>query len=177
MAGFTLAQPYGYGRTEQSTIYPGQSPDYPAPVAGASYAFHLQRYDRWRLIACAFTLTTDATVGNRYVTIEYLAANGNSAIADGAPVLVSPSTAAARYLGSLYHTVGDWNTGTDVFFPLSGLWLETGRRITVNVTNMGSTDVLSKMAFTFDRTLVDDDNSQVIRERELEQRLEAAERG
>lgn len=177
MAGYTLAQPFGFGRTEQSTIYAGQSPDYPAPVAGQAYAIHLQRYDRWRLIAATFTLTTDSTAGNRYTTIEYLAANGNSAIADGAAVLVAPSTTAARFLGSLYHTPGEWNVGTDVFFPLSGLWLEAGRRVTINVANMGATDILSKVALTFDRTLVDDDGSAAIRERELAQRLEAAERG
>lgn len=177
MSGFTQAQPYGHGHTEQSTIYAGQSPDYPAPVAGASYAIHLQRYDRWRLIACTFTLTTDSTVGNRYVTIEYLAANGQSAIADGAAVLIAPSTTGARFLGSLTHNVGEWNTGTDVFFPLSGLWLEVGRRVTINVNGIGATDLLSKVSLTFDRTLVDDDGSRVVRERELVQRLEAADRG
>lgn len=176
MTGFTLAQAYGLGHTEQSTIYAGQSPDYPAPVAGASYAIHLQRYDRWRLIGATFTLVTDSNVASRYVTIEYLAANGQSMSADGASVLVAASST-QRYLGQFRRGPAEWNTGTDVYFPLTGWWLETGRRVTINIANVQVGDLLSKVALTFDRTLVRDDGSEAVREREELQRLEALNRG
>lgn len=158
MTGFTLGQEYGHGRTEQSQIVPGFG-GYDPVVAGASYSFNLQRFDRWRLVFCTFTLATDDTDGDRYCTIEYPAGNGNSETADGASVTVSPSTDSQRFVGQFQRGPAEWNTGTDVFFPLCGIWLEAGRTITLNIANVGADDALSAVSFTFDRTPVEGDGT------------------
>lgn len=165
MSGYTLAQSYGHGRTEQSTVL---LPD-PDPGEGASLA--LERYDRWRLIGCVFTIDTDATSGDRYLTVEYPGGSGVSQQADGAAVTVTPSTTGQRFVGSLNRGVAEWNTGTDVFFPLSGLWLEAGRTVELLVAGAGAGDQLSNIYLTFDRTLVRQDGSEKIRARELAQQL------
>ena len=158
MTGFTLGQEYGFGRTQQSQILPGFG-GYPDLATGAGYSFTLQNYDRWRLVFCTFTLTTgDDSAGGRYVTLEYPAGNGNSETADGASVLVSDSST-QRYIGQYRRGPAEWNTGTDVWFPLSGLWLEVGRTINLNIANVQADDQLSEVSFTFDRTPVQDDGT------------------
>lgn len=165
MSGYTLAQSFGHGRTEQSTVAVKQ------PAAGANAVLTLTRYDRWRLVGCVFTLATDATAGNRYVTIEYGGTSTVSQQADAAAVLVAPSTTGQRFVGSVNRGTSEWNTGTDVLFPLSGLWLEAGRTVTINVATIGAGDQLSNVFLTFDRTLVRQDGSEKIRARELAQEL------
>lgn len=159
MSGFLLGQPYSHGRTQQSVVSPGITPGAAAPVAGTNYTLTLQRYDRWRLVYVTFTVTTDATAGNRYLTVEYPAGDGISQFADGAAVQVTPSSTAQRFVGSLHRGTSEWNAPSDVFFPLSGPWLEAGRSIVITSTNKGSADAFTNIRFTFDRTPVDDDGT------------------
>ena len=46
-----------------------------------------------------------------------------------------------------------------MWFPLSGLWLEVGRTINLNIANVQADDQLSEVSFTFDRTPVQDDGT------------------
>lgn len=153
MSGYALGQAYSFGATEQTTVQPGAGGAAAAPAAGASYTYTLTRFDRWRLVFVTFALTTDATAGNRYVTLEYAGGDGVSFTADAAAVEVTPSTTAQRFVGQYRRGPGEWNTGTDVFFPLCGIWLEAGRTIKVNVASIGAADQLSNIRLTFDRTI------------------------
>ncbi len=157
MAGFTVGQPFSHGHTEQSTLVPGQATVGAAPAAGASYSYVVSRHDRVRLVFCTFALTTSATVANRYVTVEYLGGDGVGIVADGAAVVVTASTTAQRFVGALHRGPAEWNTGTDVFFPLSGIWLEAGQTVKINVAAIDTTDALTNIRLTFDRLLVQDD--------------------
>lgn len=147
MGGFTLGQPLGYGLTEQSTL------DGVAPIAGASFSLQFKSYDRHRLVGIVFQLDTDANAANRYVTVEYLIGGANSMMADAAGLVVTASTVAQRFVGQLGRSVGEWAAGTDIFFPLSGLWLETGLVVKINVANIQAGDTLTNIRLTFDRFL------------------------
>jgi hypothetical protein len=155
VAGFTLGQSYGSGRTQQSTLIPGQGAAGPAPAAGANYVFSVRHHDRVRLVFCAFTLATDATAGNRYVTVAYQLGASGASYADAAAVTVTPSTTSQRFIGSINRGVAEWNTGTDVLFPLGGPWLEIGSTVTINVGGIGTGDQLSAIYLTFDRTFAE----------------------
>jgi len=172
VSGYTLGQEYGHARTFQHTVIPGASVGAPAPVAGASYTYTVGPWDRMRLVFATFTLTTDANAANRYVTVEYPGPDGVSVLADAATVLVTANTTAQRFVASLRRGPAEWNTGTDVFFPLAGIWLEAGRTIVINIANVQAGDLLSKVRLTFDSTPVRDDGSEATRELVAEQRLE-----
>lgn len=160
MTGFTLGQPYGHGRTEQSTVRPGQLAGFPLPAAGADYTATLQRYDRWRLIALTFDLVTDANAANRYVQVQYLDGTGQP-IARDITAAVQVASKTFHYAGALDGLVGvDALTDVTASFRLSGLWLEAGQRINVQVGAVQVGDVFSSMRFTFDRTLVPGDGTQ-----------------
>jgi hypothetical protein len=153
--GFDLGQPYGHGRTQQSTIAPGLGVAAAAPAAGASYTFTCQPYDYWRLVFCYFELTTSATVANRLVTIQYPGVGAVNRSPDGASVLVTASTTSQPFIGQLHRGVSEWNTGTPVWFPLCGIWLQAGDQVKINVANIDTTDQLAKISMTFDRVPVD----------------------
>jgi hypothetical protein len=173
VSGYTLGQEYGHGRTFQHTVVAGVDRTAPAPVAGQSYSYSVGPWDRMRLVFVVFTLTTDANAANRYVTIEYPGINGVSVIADGASVTVSANTTAQRFVGALRRGPAEWNTNTDVFFPLSGFWAPVGQTITINIANVQAGDLLSKVALTFDATPVHGDGSELARavgiEREVDE--------
>ena len=155
MGGYLLGQNYGDGRTQQLSFQPGAgTPGFPALVAGAAYTCQLMNADWFRLVSLSFLLTTDATAGNRYVSVQYLDGQGVPIAEDSAAVLVTPSTTGQRFVGQLNRGAAEWNTGTDVMFNLSGLWLETGRSVKINVANIGAADTFAQARFTFDRTPV-----------------------
>jgi hypothetical protein len=163
VSGFTLGQSYGHGRTFQRTIIPGAAGAAVAPGAGVGYTFVVGPWDWMRLVFCAFTITTDATAGNRYLTIEYPGATGASDYADGAAVLVGPSTVNQRFIGCIERGTAEWNTGTDVFMPLGGIWLAAGRQVKITNTGAGAGDQLTNIRLTFDATVVDADGSETQR--------------
>lgn len=155
MPGFMLGQPTAYGRTQQVTVAAGINPGVSVPAAGAGFTFTCQPYDMWRLVFCRFTLTTSATVADRYVTVEYPDGTGTSVASDGAAVAVEASTTAQVFAGSLNRGNSEWNNASDVFFPLCGIWLEAGRTVRIAVANIDSTDQLGAIRLTFDRVPVD----------------------
>lgn len=150
MPASPLGQPYGIGLTEQQTIVVAN----PAAGANASLKLGASLVGNalwWRLVGVTFKLTTDANAANRYTTVEYQGGDGVAFMADGASVLVTANTTAQRFLGSLSHGTSEWNTSTDVFFPLSGLWLELGTTVVLNVASVQVGDQLSAIRLTFDR--------------------------
>lgn len=149
--GYLLGQAASYGITQQSTIVPGVTPGAAVPAAGAEYTFVCQPYDRWRLVACRFELTTDSNAANRFVTIDYLDGQGVPIVSDGAAV-ATPATITARpYSGALTFSGGTGITGSALFFPLSGLFLEPGQRVKIAVANIQVGDQLGRIRLTFDR--------------------------
>lgn len=149
--GYMLGQPTGYGITQQSTIASGINPGAAKPAAGANFSFTCQPYDRWRLVAARFTLTTDANVADRYVTIDYLDGTGTAVASDGAAVAVTAGTTSQVFTGSINRGTSEWNNASAVFFPLSGLWIEAGQVVKITVANIQAADQLDKIRFTFDR--------------------------
>lgn len=154
MSGYALGQTYGYGLTQQSVITPA------VPAAGASFSQALGGTAfpggyRWRLVGITWKLSTDANAANRYTTVEYLDGDGVAFMADGAGTVATANTTNQRFIGSLRHGPSDFAANTDVFFPLSGLWLGSGHTIKINVANIQVGDTLTVIKLTFDRLPTD----------------------
>lgn len=172
MTGFTLGQPYGVGRTQQSTITPGLAGAAVPPAAGAGYTFVLQRYDYWRLIGASFTLVTDANAGNRYVQIQYPDGTAVPTMRD-ISAFAQVASKTVNYSAGLDGLIAqDGATAVTASFRLSGHWLEVGRSVVLAIVGVQVGDQLSNIRLTFDRTLVDEDGSERIRGRELEQEID-----
>ena len=151
MSGYALGQGYGYGLTEQSTVIPGAADAAAPPAAGANYVYRLSRYDRARLVAVTFSLTTDSNAANRFVTIEYSGSTTVSNMADPTAAAVVASTTGLRFFGGLnFGNLANVANGGQIF-PLSGLWIEAGSTVTVKILNVQVGDQLSGIRMTFDR--------------------------
>lgn len=143
MSSFQLGQPHGFGRSFQRTRRGS------VPAAGASFTLNLEPVYRHVLVHAVFTLTTSATVANRYTTIQYVYGDGVAAWVNGAAV-VQTASSAQRYVGAKDRGTSEWNTGTDVLFPLSPMFLDGGAALSINVGNIQAADQLSGIYLTFD---------------------------
>ena len=155
MAGVLLGQSASYGLTQQVTLEAGFTDGASIPAAGAEFSFVCGDYDFWRLIAIYFEITTDANAANRLVTVQYPQRGGLSPVKDGAGLVITANTTSQQFSGSLTRGVAEWATNTPVFFPLSGLWLEAGRVVKIDVDNIQAGDQLANILLTFDRVAVD----------------------
>lgn len=144
MSGFALSEPYGLGRGFQSVVRGAN------PAAGAGFSLTIDPRWRWRLLSAVFTLTTDANAANRYVTVEYQESDGVTFMADGAAVVVTASST-QRFVGQVDRGVGEWAANTDVFFPLTPVYLDGGTLVKITVGGIQVTDTLTGIRFVFNR--------------------------
>jgi hypothetical protein len=142
--GLDLGQPFSEGGSFQSVV-PGTPPG-----ANTNFVLTLDSRWVWRIIGCVFTLTTDANVANRYVTLEYAQNDGVSNTVNAAGVLVLAGST-QRFAGSMYRGVAEWNTGSDVLFPLLPVWLYGGSTVSILVANKQVGDTLTVIRFVVDR--------------------------
>lgn len=119
------------------------------PSAGASYSVSLDGAWWWELDSCVFTLTTDSNVASRYVTVEYVRSDTIPVLIGAAAVTVSASTTNQRFAGDAHRATSEWNTGTDVLFPLSPRPLAGGGTLKVNIASVQVGDQLTKLRFVF----------------------------
>lgn len=149
MGSFLLSQPFGDGLAQQQRVRGV------APGAGANFTSALDAQYAYRLVGVLFTLTTSVAVANRYVTIEYLDGDAVSDLADG-PTVLQTAGSAQRYVGSIAQTASEWNTGTDVRFGLTPIYLRDGAQFKINVANIQAADTLTLIRFVVDRFLTDE---------------------
>lgn len=148
MRGFDLTQGLASGLGNQVVIRPAN------PGAGNNLSIALDSRWVWRLSSCVFTLTTSATVANRYVTVEYAEDTGASASVNAASVLVLAGST-QRFAGSAQRTVAEWNTGTDVLFPLDPVFMYPGGTLQILVAGIQVGDTLTAIRFIVERFSTD----------------------
>lgn len=123
-----------------------------SPAAGASFSLTSPGRDGWRLIAVHFQLVTDATVGNRAVTVDYDDGNGRLFGSNGTDVVVAATlTRVFRFQQNIGQPYS--NTSGQVFAPLLPVELQRGQKLQVNVLNVQAGDQLSALLATFQRQL------------------------
>lgn len=146
---YGLGQPYGHGRSYQEP-FRGVN-----PAAGVSFSLALSGKFRHRIKSCVFTLTTDANVANRYVTLEYEGDDGNPIWINAAAVVVTASST-QRFVGSSDRTVSEWAANTDVLFPIDKMFLDAGT-LKINVAGVQAGDALTLIRFVWDKFPTQDD--------------------
>lgn len=151
MSNHWLTSPFGWGQGFQ-WIDRGTS-----PAAGAVLSTQLS--PRWRHLytEISFTLTTDSNAANRYVTVEAEDTDGNPFWINGASVTVSANST-QRFVGQIQRGPAEWNTNTDVFFPLSPTILNGGTNFKINVQNIQVGDTLTLIKLVSMRFPTDDNS-------------------
>jgi hypothetical protein len=155
MSGYALGQPISFGKTFQRIIVGAN------PAAGSGFTLKIDPIWSWRLVSSVFTLTTDANVANRYVTVESQDSGGN-AYAVSAPAVLVTAGGTFRFVGSINQGVGEWNTGTDALFRLTPVIMRGGDQLVIAVGNIQVGDTLTKIRFTFDLAPTNPDDFPVL---------------
>lgn len=119
------------------------------PAAGASFSFPLDGRYWWRLQAVTFTLTTDSNAANRYVSVQVPLVGPGILVLGAAAVVVTASTTNQRYAGAVDRGDSEWNTGTDILFPLQDFPLLGGRSVNINIANVQVGDQLSAISMAW----------------------------
>lgn len=146
-----LVEPFGYG------------PAYPdwlavtTPAAGATASLTLE--GRWsiRILGARLSITTDANVADRFVSIDYLDGRDRTFYRNGAGLVVTASTTAAEFEFQANRTVGEWAANTPIFAPIAPWFMPTGFKVKFNVVNIQATDAISGLALWVERFGTQDD--------------------
>lgn len=143
-----LTLPYGSARGVQEPL------SVPDPAAATVARYVVDGRGLRRLNTLVFTLTTDGTAGNRYVTVEYEDSSGRPYCVNAAAVVVLKSTT-QRFAGSISRGEAEWAAGTDVLFPLDSVFLYPSDVLTIEVANVQAGDQLSGIRGTLERFPLD----------------------
>lgn len=135
-----VVEPFGYG-----LAYPDWL-DVTAPAAGATVSVTVDGRWTMRVLAARCTLTTDANVANRLVTLDYIDARGVTRLRNGAGVVWTANTTAQAFEFDAHRTVAEWAANTPVFAPVAPWLLPPGFTVKFNVTNIQATDQLSAVS-------------------------------
>ncbi len=148
MAVPALTLPYGTARGEQEPFAIAN------PGAAQAATFTVDGRGLRRLNTIVFTLTTDANVANRYVTVEYRGGDGLAYCVNAAAVVVLAGST-QRFAGSIGRGVSEWATGTDVLFPLDDVFLYASDVLRVGVSGVQAGDTLTAIRGVLERFPVD----------------------
>jgi hypothetical protein len=143
-------QPFGY-----RTGYPDWL-DVPTPAAGATASVTVD--GRWwlRVLAARLTITTDANVANRLVTLDYIDGRSNTRMRNGSALVVTASTTAQAFEWQAHRGASEWAANTPVYAPLAQWFLPPSWVVKFNVTNIQATDAISGLSLWVEKFQTDD---------------------
>lgn len=114
-----------------------------SPAAGANLTLDLGRAEWYVIRSIIVTITTDATVANRFLSVDYMLGTRATVMRNAATVLITASTTNQVFQFDNQHTVSEWNTSTMVFAPLAPIPLAPGWVAKLTVDSIQATDQLS----------------------------------
>jgi len=136
--GLSVTSPYGVGLGQQ---YPFKGDN---PGAGVLFTRTFDGNFARRILSLVFTVTAANAGSSRYVAVEY---RGKDTLpfAGGFPAGLLAINTANRYWGSVLRGVSDFNTGTDVGFPLDNVFLYPGDQLVINITTLDVGDAITNI--------------------------------
>lgn len=121
-----------------------------APAAATDFAATIDGAFLQRLVSVYATLTTDANVADRYVSLEYRDAAGNPYCVSGAPVAVTASST-QPFAFSAFQVESAWPVGGTVLSPLSAILLPPTHSWRIVLTGEQAADALSGIRYVRER--------------------------
>lgn len=127
--------------------------DVTSPSAGANATVTVPGDYGIRVLAATATLTTSATVANRFLSLDYISGRGVTYVRNGAGLVVTASTTNQAFHWNVARTVAEWAANTPVFVPLFGYFLQPGWVVQFTVDNIQAADQLSAIRLVVERYL------------------------
>ena len=121
-----------------------------APAAGAHYVQTVDGAYLQRLVSVFVTLTTDATVADRTVVVDYLDAAGERYQLSGAP-LAQTASSANDWSFNVFQPRAEWTVDGSAIIPLAPTLLLPTHSWRVYVSGIEAADQLSNVRYVFER--------------------------
>jgi hypothetical protein len=121
------------------------------PAAGANQSVQFSRDFAVRIIAARATLTTDANVADRLLSLDFLPSGADTWIRNAATVLITASTTALVTQWDTAHHASEWQTGTPVFVPVFSEWINCPLTVQFTVDNKQAGDQLTALGLVVQR--------------------------
>src|SRR2546429_9364506 len=119
------------------------------PAAGANFIFACDGRARRLFKSLVFNVSLANAGANRLVTVEYRGKDALPFSVNEATTLQVINTS-ERYSGSIAYTVSDFNTGTDLMFPLDPVYLEPGDTLNIIIAGIDAGDTITNIRGVLD---------------------------
>jgi hypothetical protein len=128
-----------------------------SPAAGANASFTVggRNVQGLRVLVALASITTDANVASRFVSLDYIDARSVTRARHAATTFVTASTTGQVIQWDQAHAFSDFNTGTMDFVPLTDVILTPGWTVQVTVDSKQAGDQLSAISFVVEAFYAD----------------------
>jgi hypothetical protein len=140
-----LLEPFGAGVGYQDTIAPAN------PGAGNNLAVVVEGRNWLRVLQAIATINTDATVANRFVSLDFINARGTTFSRNAAGLVVTASTVNQVFDWNEQRTDAQWATNTPVLAPVSSMFLAPATTIQITLDNKQAGDTITAVMLTVER--------------------------
>lgn len=115
------------------------------PAAGAVQSYIIGGEAWLRVLAARLSITTSATVANRFVALDYINTRGVTYVRNGAGAVITASTTAQAFEWNYQRTVSEWAANTPILAPCLDVWLPPGFKVQFSVDAIDTTDQISAL--------------------------------
>lgn len=141
--GFLL--PFSHGVGYQDWIRPAN------PGANTNLSVPVSSNNWLRVLACVATITTDANAANRFVSLDFVNAQGVTFCRNGGGFVETATNNGVVYTWSAQRTDSTKATGTPALLPVFPMFLAPGCTVQLTVDNKQAGDTITSAILTVER--------------------------
>lgn len=140
-----LLQPFSFGVGYQDFVQIAN------PGNGLNASFTVEGRNFVRVIGARATLTTDANVANRFLSLDYINARVTTFLRNAAGLVVTASTTNQAFEWNAQRTDAQWAANTPVLLGVYPCFLAPGTVVQFTVDNKQATDTLTNVSLLIER--------------------------
>jgi hypothetical protein len=140
-----LLEPFGYGQGYPDWIFPAN------PGANTNLAVVVDARNWIRVIAVIATITTDANVANRWVSVDFITAQGKTYLRNGGGFVETATNGGKVYAWSEQRTDSASIAGGSAVLPVSSIFLAPGTTVQITVDGKQAGDTITAAVLTVER--------------------------
>jgi hypothetical protein len=140
-----LLQPFVHGVGYQDFV------PLPQPAAGANLAFTVESRNLIRVLGARCNVTTDANVANRFVSLDYINARGQTMMRNAVATVVVGSTTNLKFEWNAQRADGAFVANCPVLAPVFPLFLSPGSQVQITVDSIQVGDQISLASLVIER--------------------------
>lgn len=140
-----LLEPFSYGKGFQDWVVVA------APGAGLNASFTVEARNWLRVLGALATVTTDANVANRVLSLDFVSPRIGTYWRNFAPLAITANTPATVFHWQEQVTDSEWNTNTPVKVPVSSIFLPPATTVQWTLDNKQAGDTLTGLLLTVER--------------------------